>query len=240
MEGARTTGGARRVLIVLVVLAGALLAMSIVQRDRALQDQYEQAEDRAELYAATVLRTALAPGDVGSLSDAAYPTLQADVQGFVLTDPAVARVRLWTPEGALFFSTDTAERQGGTSEDEAIGDAAQGVVLSRLAVEALTPPPTEGSGRQATPLFQPFAPLVVRDSTNAVGAVEIEQLAAALEDRANDPWWLVQAVAAGVTVALAVIALFAVARGMRKPATAPASGNGDDGRRRRRGKRDEG
>ena len=238
MQGTATTGGARRVLIVLVVLAGALLAMSIVQRDRALQEQYEQAEDRAELYAATVVRTALAPRDIGSMSDAAYAALQADVQGFVLTDPAVARVRLWTPEGSLFFSSDTAERQGGTSEDEAIGSAAEGVVLSRLAVEALTPPPTEGSGRPATPLFQTFAPLVTRGSTNAVGAVEVEQLASALEDRANDPWWLVQSVAAGVTVALAVIAFFAVARGMRKPATAPA-GDGS-GRRRRRGKREEG
>ena len=240
MQGTTTSGGARRVLIALVVLAGALLAMSIVQRDRALQDQYEQAEDRAELYAATVVRTALAPRDIGSLSDAAYSALQADVQGFVLTDPAVARVRLWTPEGALFFSTDPAERQGGTTEDGAVGSAARGVALSRLAVEALTPPPTEGSGRQATPLFQTFAPLVVRDSTTAVGAVEVEQLAAALEDRANDPWWLVQSVAAGVTVALALIAVFAVARGMRKPATAPASGSGGDGRKRRRGKRDEG
>jgi hypothetical protein len=240
MEGAKTTGGARRVLIVLVVLAGAVLALSIVQRDRALQDQYEQAQDRAELYAATVIRSALAPRDVGSLSDAAYSALQADVQGSVLTEPAVARVRLWTPEGALFFSTDTAERRGGTSEDEAIGSAARGVVLSRLAVEPLTPPATEGSGRPTTPLFQTFAPLVVRDSTTAVGAVEVEQLAAVLEDRADDPWWLVQSVAAGVTVALAVIALFAVARGMRRPATAPASGSGGEGNRRRRGKRDEG
>jgi len=239
MQRTTTGGGARRVLIVLVVLAGGLLAMSIVQRDRALQDQYEQAEDRAELYAATVIRTALAPRDVGSLSDTAYSALQADVQGFVLTDPAVARLRLWTPDGALFFSTDTAERAGGTSRDQAIGSAAQGAVLSRLAVEALTPPPTEGSGRPATPLFQTFAPLVVGDSTNAVGAVEVEQLAAALEDRADDPWWLVQSVAAGVTVALALIALVAVARGMRKPAAA-ASGGGGESRRRRRGKRDEG
>jgi hypothetical protein len=238
MQGTTTRGGTRRVLVLLVVLAGALLAMSIVQRDRALEDQYEQAEDRAELYAATVVRTALARRDVGSMSDAAYTELQADIQGVVLTDPAVARMRLWTPEGALFFSTDTAERGGGTSEDEAIGSAAQGLVLSRLAVEPLTPPPTEGTGREATPLFQTFAPLVLRDSTDVVGAVEVEQLAAALEERADDPWWLIQMVAAGVTVALALIAFIAVARGMRKPAA--ASGGGGESRRRRRGKRDEG
>ena len=112
MQAASTPGSAPRVLILLVVLAGALLAMSIVQRDRALEEQYEQAEDRAQLYAATVLRTSLGPRDVGSLDDAAYAALQADVQGFVLIDPAVARVRLWTPGGGLFFSTDAAERRG--------------------------------------------------------------------------------------------------------------------------------
>jgi hypothetical protein len=235
MEAARPDGSARRVLILLVVLAGALLALSIVQRDRALEEQYEQAQDRAELYAATVVRTALDPQDVGSLDDATDAALRADVQGFVLTDPAVARVRLWTAEGALFFSTDPAERRGGTSQDRAIAGAAGGVASSRLAVEALTPPPTEGGGRQATPLFQTFAPLRVSGSTNAVGAVEVEQLAAALEDRANDPWWLVQSVASGVTVALALIALVAVARAMRKPA--PAAGRGDAGESRRRGRR---
>jgi hypothetical protein len=237
MQAASTPGSAPRVLILLVVLAGALLAMSIVQRDRALEEQYEQAEDRAELYAATVLRTSLAPRDVGSLDDAAYAALQAEVQGFVLIDPAVARVRLWTPGGGLFFSTDAAERRGGTSQDPAILTAARGVASSRLVVEALTPPPTEGGGRRATPLFQTFAPLRVRESTDVVGAVEVEQLAAALEERADDPWWLVQSVASGVTVALALLALVVVARGMRKPAPAPAGGRGaEEPRRRGRGR----
>ncbi len=206
----------------MVALAGALLAMSIVQRDRALEQQYEDGQERAELYAATVFRTALDPGDVATpLEGDRRDSLFAEVQAFVLTDPTVARVRLWAPDGTLLFSTDPAENPGDTSEDLAIRSASGGSVQSRLALELLSPPPAEDATPRATPLFQTFAPLRIRGSADVVGAVEVEQFAAALEERADEPWWIVQAGASGVTVLLALLALISVARGLRRPA-APA------------------
>jgi hypothetical protein len=217
MDPATRPSSTRRVLILLVVLAGALLALSIVQRDRALEKEYEDAQGRAELYAATIFRSTLGPLDVATpLEGNRRDSLFAEVKDFVLIDPMVARVRLWSPDGTLLFSTDPADSPGETSQDPSIATAAGGAVQSRLAVEPITP--VEGD-RRATPLFQTFAPLRVRGSANVVGAVEVEQYAAALETRADDPWWLVQASASGATVLLALLALIAVARGMRRPPT---------------------
>jgi hypothetical protein len=92
--------------------------------------------------------------------------------------------------------------------------------------------------RESTPLFQTFAPLRVRGSANVVGAVEVEQFAAALEDRADDPWWLVQEGASGAVVLLALLSFIAVARGMRRPA--PTRDRATDDRPSRRKRRDAG
>ena len=214
MDPATRPSSTRRVLILLVVLAGALLALSIFQRDRALEKEYEDAQVRAELYAATVFRSTLGPLDVATpLEGNRRDSLLTEVEAFVLVDPKVARVRLWSPDGTLLFSTDPADNPGESSQDPSIATAAGGAVQSRLAAEPIATP--EGD-RRATPLFQTFAPLRVRGSANVVGAVEVEQSAAALEKRADDPWWVVQAGASVATVLLALMAFIAVARGMRR------------------------
>lgn len=227
MDPATRPSSTRRVLILLVVLAGALLALSIVQRDRALEREYEDAQVQAELYAATVFRSTLGPLDVATpLEGNRRDSLFDEVEAFVLIDPMVARVRLWSPDGTLLFSTDPADNPGETSQDPSIATAAGGAVQSRLAAEPISA--VEGDGR-ATPLFQTFAPLRVRGSANVVGAVEVEQYAAALEKRADDPWWLVQAGASGATILLALMALIAVGLGMRRPAS-PRRGKTKDDR----------
>jgi hypothetical protein len=235
MKSAGSPSSTRRVLLLLVVLAGGLLALAIVQRDRALQKEHEDAQRRAELYAVTVFRNDLGPGDIATpLEGSRRESLFAEVQAYVLTDPMVARVRLWSPDGTLLFSTDQADKPGDTSTDPSIANAAGGSVQSRLAVEPLSPPPAVQADRRATPLFQTFAPLRVRGSANVVGAVEVEQYASALEKRADDPWWLVEAGASGATVVLALLALLSVARGMRRPASAKRAKDDRPSRRKRR------
>ncbi|MGH2996656.1 MAG: hypothetical protein ACRDM9_10110, partial [Gaiellaceae bacterium] len=239
MEPATGPSSARRVLILLTVLAGALVALSIVQRDRALQQQYEDAQDRAVLYAATVVRSALTPEDIAApLQGFARDSLAAEVQGIVLLmDPTVARARVWAPDGTLLFSTDQGETPGERSADPVIANAAGGRVVSRIQVVQLSPPTTEGGDPRATPLFQTFAPLRVRGADEIFGAVEIEQFAAALEERADDPWWIVQAGTSGAAVLLALMALVSVARGMRRPARAARKRAADDRpARRKRGR----
>jgi hypothetical protein len=236
MPQATTVSSTKRVLLLLVVLAGALAAMSIVQRDRALEREYEDAQERASLYAATVFRNALTSRDlVGPLSGSREEDLAAEVRGFVLTDPAVARVRVWRPDGTLVFSTDAGDESGATSSDPLIAGAADGVADSRLAVELLSPPPAEEGEPEDTPLFQTFAPLRVRGSAEVIGAVEIEQFASALEARADDPWWIVQVAASGAAAFLALLALLAVARGLRRRGR-PAARSSDEPRIRRKGR----
>jgi hypothetical protein len=205
----------------LVVVAGTLLALAIVQRDRALRQVYDDAQDRAELYAGTVLRSSLSAADVARpLAGDRYRSLLAEVQAIFLTDPTVARVRLWGPDGTLLFSTDDADQKGEVAQDAAIDVAGEGDIGSRLRVEELSRSSID-SATTPTPLFQTFAPLRVRNDADVVGAVEIEQFAAALEDRADDPWSIVQTVATAVTALLALMALVSVVRGMRH--TPPAN-----------------
>jgi hypothetical protein len=241
MKQADPPSSTRRVLILLVVVAGGLTALSIVQRGRALQQEYRDAQGRAELYAATVFGSTLGPQDIATpLEGSVRESLFAEVESLVLTDPTVARVRLWSPDGTLLFSTDRLEHPGDRSvEHPLIANAAGGAVQSRLAVEVLTPPPAVGDDRRATPLFQTFAPLRVRGSTGVVGAVEVEQHATALEKRADDPWWLVQAGASGVTALLALLALISVARGIRRGASPRPSREKHD-RPSRKNRRDTG
>jgi hypothetical protein len=233
MEQPVRPSSARRFLLLLVVLAGGLLALSIVQRDRALQQQYEEAQDRAELYAVTVFR-GLDVGDVaGPLDGQTETDLQAEIESYVFRDPGVARLRLWGADGTLLFSTDEADAVGGTSDDPAIAVASDGRISSRLAVERVSPRPPDEGAATSTPLFQTFAPLRVRGSTDVTGAVQVDHDAAALEDRADDPWWLVQVAASGATAFLALLALIAVAVGMRRPKP-PRRQDTDSSRRARR------
>lgn len=238
MTTATSPPSARRTLILLVVLAGALLSLAIFQRDRALQQAYEDAEDRADLYARTVLRSALSQTDIaGPLEGQARDDLFAEVQGLVLTDPIVARVRIWDPDGTLLFSTDPADQEGETSQDPAIAVAAGGRTQSRLTVEDLSRSTVAADEPVSTPLFQTFAPLRVQDDADVRGAAEVEHFAVEIEDRADDPWWLVQTVATAATALLALMALVSVARGMRRPPRVSGEPRAAKPSRRRRGRK---
>jgi hypothetical protein len=224
-------------LILLVVLSGALLATAIFQRDRALEQAYQDAQERAKLYTGTVLRSSLAGADLTApLEGEDRRALLAEVQGFVvLTDAAVARVRVWSLDGTLLFSTDPSDSPGESVEDPVVGIAADGEVRSRLTVEELSPSIVEAQ-TEATPLFQTFAPVRGQDATEVVGVAEVEQFASELEARADDPWWTVQMAASAVTASLALLALVAVVHGMRRPRVAQAAEADERPRRWRRRK----
>jgi hypothetical protein len=222
MARATASPSARRALLLLVVVAGGLTAAAIFQRDRALEQVYEAAEANAELYTATVLKSALSPAAVAApMDERRRAGVFADVQGLILaTDPAVARVRIWSADGVLVFSTDLADQPGTSSQDEGVTAAfGSAVTTSRLDVDEVSRS-TVTADPVATPLLQTFVPVELRGAQEASGLAQIDQFASALEERANDPWWVVQVAAAAATVLLSILAFVAVARGARRrPAT---------------------
>ena len=203
-------------LLVLVVVAGALTAGTIVQRDRALEQAYADAQDDAERYATTTVRSALVASDFdGPISEPRLSQLFGEIKEHVLVDPAVARVRLWGPDGTLLFSTDPADDPGEVVDEPAIQIALTQGTGTRRDVEPVSP-----STRQPDPapaaLLQTFAPVTLRGTAEPGAVAEIEQFASALEDRADDPWGVVQLGATAATALLAVLAFVAVVRGSRR------------------------
>ena len=153
-------------------LAALCLLLFMVAREQeqaALTERVDAAERRALLYGDTVLHHALDARDVSTpLAGTAYRNLQAVVQDRVFDDPLVARVRLWSPDGTLLFSTAANERgkigRLRVNEDPAITAAAGGAVASRLATVPFATP--SGGDAAPTDLFETFVPLRVTDRTD--------------------------------------------------------------------------
>jgi hypothetical protein len=99
-------GGATAVFVVLTLLA-------LGGGRSALSREEQVAQDRAAEYTDTVLFDAL---DANLLADEIrgrqYRDLIIQVQGGIMTDEGVARVRLWGPVGTLLFSTESLEQIG--------------------------------------------------------------------------------------------------------------------------------
>ena len=204
-------------------LAALCLLLFMVAREQeraALTERVDAAERRALQYGDTVLHHALAARDVSTpLAGTAYRNLQAVVQDRVFDDPLVARVRLWSPDGTLLFSTAANERgkigRLRVNEDPAITAAAGGAVASRLATVPFATP--SGGDAAPTDLFETFVPLRVTDRTDVLGAVQIDQYFDAVRSAAAGPWRAVQ----WTCVALAVVFGGLTLRSLRRRAAEP-------------------
>jgi hypothetical protein len=232
MEAATRPSSTPGTLLALVVVAGTLTAGAILQRDRALEQAYQDAERRAELYANTVVSRALVSSDLeGPILEPRRTQLAGEIREDVLSDPSVARVRLWAPDGILLFSTDPADAPGEVSHDPVIDLALARGAWSRPAVESVSPRSGEADP-EPTPLFQTFTPAQLRGATEAGAVTEIEQYASELEERADDPWGMMQLGATVATALLALLALVSVIRGSRRRGARSArarKGSGRDG-----------
>jgi len=158
------------------------------QRDALGQSRLD-AQARAVHYVQTTLfdnldyKTVSAP-----ILAANYRNLIIPVQAEIFTDPAVARLRIWSPSGELLFSS--AERdligQATAAGNPAIQDAVKGEVTSSLTRTTVAPKQgLEGSPEQ---LYQTFVPLRVPDRLSIVGAAEVDQRNAVIVAGTDQPW----------------------------------------------------
>jgi hypothetical protein len=99
-------GGAGALFVALTLLAAS-------NGRAALSDEQTQAPARAVGYTQTVLFDAL---DADLLADQIrgpdYRDLIIEVTGGIMTDVGFARVRIWSPDGTLLFSTESLEQIG--------------------------------------------------------------------------------------------------------------------------------
>jgi hypothetical protein len=199
-------GGATAVFLVLVLLA---LAGGL----RTLSSEERAAEDRAVEYTDTVLFDAL---DADLLADEIrgrnYRDLIIQVQGGIMTDEGVARVRVWAPDGTLLFSTESLEQIGVARavNSEPI-DAAVGGEVSSVVSEATVAAKSGLSGTTQR-LYQTFAPIRVRERTAIVGVAEIDRTYSSIADAAAQPWRSLQIGFGVATLLCAVMLLLSLRR----------------------------
>jgi hypothetical protein len=102
--------GSRAVWGALALLAAALLMLTLPLGSRALENEEASARANAVEYTNTVLFDALTQQDVErGIPRTDYQKLIVTVQGKILSDQAVARVRVWAPVGTLIFYSEHLE-----------------------------------------------------------------------------------------------------------------------------------
>jgi uncharacterized coiled-coil protein SlyX len=179
----------------LTVVCVAVMLLANQAQQRSLDRVVSQAEDRALLYANTLIYGGLTGPDVSDpegLDGPKYRELYVDIQASMFTDPRNARVRMYQPDGTLIFSTDERFRIGELRviDDPDIIAASNGDVVTRRTTAPFAFSTT--GERQRTDLLQTFVPLRTPDRVAVLGAVEIDQFYDELKEGAQSPWREIQ------------------------------------------------
>jgi hypothetical protein len=220
-------GGATAVFVVLTLLAAGY-------GRTALADETTQAQARAVGYTQTVLFGALNADLLSEeIRGPQYRDLIIEVTGGIMTDEGVARVRIWSPDGTLLFSTESLEQIGTTAENRAPIDLGMQDHVSSLLSEATVAgkPGLAGTTEQ---LYQTFVPIHVRERTTVLGVAEIDRRYVTMVDAAEQPWKRLRAGLAGAALVCALLFLLSLRRPtstidlVEAPRSAPAEPVPDD------------
>jgi len=203
---------------VLTLITAALLAGSFALSSGALRNAESDARSTAVDYTNAVLLNALTPEEVQSeILKADYRKLIIAVQGEILSDPAVARLRLWQLDGTLIFSSDQRDKIGepvglGNSQIQAAG---QGETES-LVTEARVAPKVGLAGSNEK-LYETFVPLRLGGAVDVAAVAQIDQRYSFIQEEAYRFWRPAQWALGG---AFAIFLLLLWASLFTKPARA--------------------
>lgn len=156
-------------------------ALATAAGDDAIVARLEAAAADARTSVGGVLTSELAADEVADAIDAAdFPELYVVLRAEVLTDPTIMRVRIWSPEGEILFSTgDRAEIGTAPAGDRPLADVMSGETVSRDITEPFTAA-TAGLDPRPRRMWQTWLPLVTRDRTEPQGVVQVDQDRAAV------------------------------------------------------------
>lgn len=202
----------------LTVAFAILIVFAASGSRRDLADRETQAQARAVAYTGSTLFQNLdAHLMSGPILGPGYRDLLIPVQAEIMTDPAVARVRIWGPDG-LLFSTDERENIGTvyarpTPALEAAfrGHTSSTVARTTVSIEQGIPPTT-------AQLYQTFVPIHVPDRTAPVGAAEIDAYLAPMVAASHGTWRTLEVVFAVVFLLVLLMTLLSLRQPIDRPA----------------------
>jgi hypothetical protein len=189
-----------------VALAAILgFAYATTAGSRAVEEVRAVSEDRAVRYVNQVLEPRLEGVELTApITGQAAGSLQELVAGSILTDERVARLRIWSTDGSLLFSTDRSDRPGSNA---ALNDALLRAASRKGPIARSNYSDTGGANDPERSLLRTYAPLRV----NAV--VEIDHTAEGTIAPAKYRWLRYQILAG----ALLILFLVMVALSLREP-----------------------
>ena len=196
-------------LLLLVLLVGSFLLSR-----GSIEEAEQEAQQRAEMLAASVLFDQLTPEVVsGDILGPEYRDLIIAVQAGILSDDRVAQVRIWKPDGDLIFSTAQRDKitEFVAQDNPQIQQAAAGEtnsLLTNTTVAARSG--LEGSDEQ---LFETFVPLHLANELSVSGVVQIDQLYEEIRAEALSVWRPVQIAVAFLLPAAIVLLVLSIRRG---------------------------
>jgi hypothetical protein len=183
-------GASRYVWAVLALAAGIGLAYAVADGGRAVDDERAVAKDRAVTYVEEVLDPRLGGRDLSDpITGQQAGSLEALVGRAILADERIARVRIWSNDGTLLFSTDRSDRPG---SNEGLNDP----VLREASREGpITRSDFSDSGGADDPersMFRTYVPL------GANSVVEIDQTDEGSVGPIRSEWLTYQLLAGGL------------------------------------------
>ena len=206
-------------LLVLALACGVGAVAATSQGRTALTDQQAEAQTRAvflvnsELFPVLSARRLARPMTYG----ATWRPTEMAVRSGILTDRRFLRVRIWSPDGTIVYSSDPEIG----SVDQAMAPALRQALAGRPTSEITTARFTPAAGTEPAPpeqVYETLMPLRVPDRISPVAVAQIDQSYAAIQDEAARVWDPAQkgSIAGAVFFAGAfVIALWRL--GLRKP-----------------------
>jgi signal transduction histidine kinase len=213
--------------LTIACLIGALLAGQ--QHRTTLADEVSQAQEQARSIANTVLFNNLTYDTMTKTIPAPlYRDIIVALQTDAFTLPNIARIRIWTPDGLLQFSTHERDQVGvlATQDPTArslIAQAVKGGSGSEKVTTKFSAAST-GYGVDAVPtrFLEVYVPQNVPDRVAVVGATEVDYYYDNLVQASHHPWYQLVV----ILVALAVFCLIMTLLSFRTPIQTLGAGVG--------------
>ncbi len=203
---------ARRTLlwgVLTLTLGGALLA-TFPMASGALRGAQREAEQGAEGYADSVLYKSLTPGMVAHpITGRDYSQVLVDVQAGILTNDDVVRVRIWSLDATLVFSSDQRDRIGQQAGfNGLLRRVAQNGTMSDVTGDKVAPQP--GLAGSTEQLLRIYVPLRLGSGDTPSAVAEIDERYAAVRGAAQAVWRPIQGLLAALLLGALVMLVLAI------------------------------